>query len=209
MRVPPVSEGLECKLLRVSEPPERLLAALRLNLSSGEAEALARSLLLPYVERALEAGGDEVYMALRSLVPLDPVAVLERIEAREVEEKWRDSLRLSVAQTIGRDSIEDALALIQSMDEAETRCWGLMETFSEHPELEDSQKEELLAQALLEARAIGNPAHRAVRLARLAEILLDRGERERAQALLDEGAKLARNLATVEWDGFARGAFAE
>jgi hypothetical protein len=67
---------------------------------------------------------------------------------------------------------------------------------------------EILAEALVGARAEKAPEFRAVVLGQVAKRLFLLGEKERATALLREGEKIANGLSSNSFAGYARGSFA-
>jgi hypothetical protein len=76
------------------------------------------------------------------------------------------------------------------------------------PEAARARKLEILAEALVAARAEKSPEFRAVSLGQAAKRLWGLGEKERATALLREGQKIANGLSTSAFAGFARASFA-
>src|SRR4029077_10160921 len=76
------------------------------------------------------------------------------------------------------------------------------------PDKARTRKLEILAEALVGARAEKSPEFRAITLGQVAKRLFLLGEKDRAATLLREGEKIANGLSTSAFAGFARGAFA-
>jgi hypothetical protein len=76
------------------------------------------------------------------------------------------------------------------------------------PEKARAKKLEILAEALVGARAEKSPEFRAIVLGQVAKRLFELGEKDRATTLVREGQKIANGLSTSAFAGYARGCFA-
>ena len=76
------------------------------------------------------------------------------------------------------------------------------------PEKARAKKLEILAEALVGARAEKSPEFRAIVLGQVAKRLYELGEKDRATTLLREGEKIANGLSSSAFAGYARGCFA-
>src|SRR5262245_44865302 len=103
---------------------------------------------------------------------------------------------------------EEAEELIGKMkqDAQQSMAYGMLADAL--PEKARARKLEILAEALVGARAEKSPELRAVALGQVAKRLWMLGDKARATPLLREGEKIARGLSTSAFAGYARGAFA-
>jgi hypothetical protein len=126
--------------------------------------------------------------------------------AREhLDEVKAPQYRADVLLALGE--IDDALAVAETVEDGYLRTHAYLNVADRVPD--PDRRREILAQASVHARTVTSPAHRAVLLGGVAKRLLNAGERDAARRVLDDGQRIARELATSQWNGFARGNFAE
>jgi tetratricopeptide (TPR) repeat protein len=198
------TEALRVVLSRTDEAPTASSQVKTVRRSSSETRELMRKLLLPVYERVHETKEPNLdYFRREALMLLarhDPDFVREH-----VDEVKAAQYRADVLLALGE--IDDALAVAETVQDGYSRTSAYLNAADRTTDPERSR--EILSQALVHARTVEDPAHRAVLLGGVAKRLLDAGHREAARRVLDDGNKIARELATTQWSGFARGNFAE
>jgi hypothetical protein len=197
---------VEVALIRLSEPAGKGLTTLPSVLPEKERFALAERLLEPLLTRALaKSNDDERLRPLEALAILDPARVLEQIDKKPFKEPWYDDyLRRAVAQRLLKDSPDEARTVIDAMHGPGFRSTGYCDLADALPAAQRTEKLDLLGQALLHARNVPEPDHRAVNVCQVAQRLRDLGEKEQATKLVREAEAVARNLPTAAWAGYAR-----
>jgi hypothetical protein len=117
---------------------------------------------------------------------------------------------LRVAMGMMDESVEDALTVLESLEDPATKTMGYIEASTRLGAEKRAQALEVLDRALLNARAARGPdGIKLLMLGHVAERFLDLGQTERGRALLREGEAVAKTLPKGGWVGYARGAFAE
>jgi len=165
--------------------------------------ALAVELLEPEVRAAVDAKDESrILRAVEQLAWADPALVLDRVEAGLFETPWMRDFALSyVADALRVEAPQEALAVASRLERGMSRALSELKSAER---LDRPAELEQLALVRAEARGIDPPEHRAVVLARLADRLLDLGEREAALDVLDEARKVADSLPREDWPGYAR-----
>ena len=159
--------------------------------------ALARRLLMPYVENVMAKGTDsQKYQALAALAPVDPARTLELLDAHWAGKPQFgvDYLRSQVASALADESPDEALGIAESIEDPDVRSQCLGAVVDKLPASDRARKVELLAQAQLQARAIKQPSQKLLMLGWVAERWLNLGEKDRALALLGEGRALVKDV---------------
>jgi hypothetical protein len=95
------------------------------------------------------------------------------------------------------------------MDDPGIRAGALLAVCDSLPASDRAKKLELIARAVVEAKASQNPAYKLGILGKAAEHWLDLGEPDRGKALLKECQPLVRAMQDAASGGFAKGTFAE
>jgi RNA polymerase sigma factor (sigma-70 family) len=205
------SEVVEAVLTPRGERPTRGMPTVPSTLTKKEWLALAARVLEPALQQALAQSDDDRRLRpLELLARLDPGRVLEQIDRKAVRDPWKqDYLRRAVARTLLETSPDEARTVIDAMTDPGFRSMGYCDLCDSLPATKRKEKLDLLGQALLHARAVKDASHRVVGVAGVARRLRVVGEKERADRLLREHQPAARELATLAWSGYARGAFAE
>lgn len=172
--------------------------------SASETTELMRKLLLPVYERVNQSTEPNLDYSRRDLLVLmakhDPEFVRQHLD--DVK-----SARFRVDVLLALGELDDALAVAEAIEDGYSRTYAYFEAADSTTDAD--RRRDILAQALLHSRTVDDPAHRAVLLGGVAKRLLDAGQRDAARRVLDDGTKIARELAVTQWSGFARGNFAE
>jgi len=148
---------------------------------------------------ATEGTGYFAVEALERLAAFDPQYVLEQIGQLR-----QDLQRAEVLLVLGE--IEDALSLASLTKDPYRKAFFSMRAADAAVEI--PQKRRILTDALVIARQIPQPDRRVVVLGNIVERLQDLGDPEAAKEIMEEGLPIARELAPVDWSGYARGRFA-
>lgn len=136
--------------------------------------------------------------AAKRLAPYEPEIVMEQWD--HLGDAGRVDVLLAMAE------VDEAFEVASAIDDTYGKTFTLVQVAT----IADAvQRRKILAEALVSARAVAAPAQRVVTLAAIAERLYDMGDKKLAQAIVREGQPTAAQLATTEWNGFARGYFAE
>ncbi len=124
--VRPGGEPVKLTLIRQDEPapPRTTLPPL---LPHDEELALARRLLDPYAERALKEGGEpEKVRTLEAMARIEPARVLEVLETKPFADVFlNDMIRLRVASALAGTALDEALAVVESIQAPSARAQGL------------------------------------------------------------------------------------
>lgn len=165
----------------------------------------------PFAKKCIAAAeGTDRMGPLRVLARVEPAWVLQYLHNNGFEEPWySDYVRWAAAEVLLDQNIDDALAIVQSLESPMWRSMGCQKASSALPHSQRARKHSLLAEALLHARAIEAPDKQLSILSNVAGEFLDLGQTEQAARILEEGHKTAKTLPTKEWPGYARGSLAE
>jgi hypothetical protein len=193
-------------LARCDEPPARSLAGLSPTLPIAEEKALARRLLLPYAERVLARGSDqEKFQLFRDAIQVDPAAVLERLATLKFNALDLLKLgRVELVEVLAKESVDEALEQTESSPDPEVRAFGYLGICDVRPDLEKARVREFVDQALVNSRAIKSTEYRVMALARIADRLIDLGEKEQARKTLQDAEALARPTSKGNQTAFTR-----
>jgi len=194
------------ELRRLDEPPAGPTGTLP-PLPRGEELAVVRALYAELEREARESGNRGALLrplGLRSLY--DPLGVLDELKTSPLPQAWfRDSLRRKVANTLLRSDVEEALAVAATMEGASWRCRSLLDAAAILWEEREEERREILAEALVEARAIEDPSSRLIKLSRVAGGFADVEDHDAARSILAEALELAEELPPVDLDAFVPG----
>ncbi|MBI3469051.1 MAG: carboxypeptidase regulatory-like domain-containing protein, partial [Planctomycetes bacterium] len=208
--IEPSDDEVELVLQPAADAVSMPLRTLAAPLPRDEAIRLAKRLLEPYAEQAIEQGDDSTqHFAFESLVRVDPTRVLQLLEKPSGDPDRTDFLKKDIAVELFADNADEALAVVESIQQPYAKMYAFTELSDRLTDRERGRKLDLLNQALLNARSILEPEFRLIGLGRVGERLLDLGEKEQATRILREGATLAKAMPQAAYAGFARGAFAE
>jgi len=199
---------LDQTMIRLTEPAEKL--ALRPILAKEEREKMLKRLFEPFKQKLVKSTDtQEKVMALQSLTGVAPDFVTEFLEKNPLQPAmYNEMLLTQVAMKRVSQKLEEAEELIGRLNQGaqKSMAYGLL--VDALPEKARARKLEILAEALVGARAEKSPEFRAVALGQVAKRLFMLGEKDRATTLLREGEKIANGLSTSAFAGFARASFA-
>jgi protocatechuate 3,4-dioxygenase beta subunit len=202
----------EIVLARTSEPPAASYRTLPPALPVEEEKALARRLIQPCLETILAKGKDlEKFRFFRDVIDVDPLGMLERLDSLKFSEAdYLRILRVELAQSLARENLDEATALLEASDSAEVRAQGYAAICTLPRDLPPDRLREILAQAAVNARGVKSSQERIWYEATIADRWLDLGETERARALIDEALALGRGEAKgIKGGGYNLGVVAQ
>jgi protocatechuate 3,4-dioxygenase beta subunit len=201
-------ENLKQILVRFSEPAEKLPR--QPLLTSEERVTMFKRLFEPIKQRLAQSKStDEKARTLQALTGVAPDFVIEYVDQHPLQPAiYNEMLLTQVAMKRAERAPEEVEEMIGRMTPGAQKSMAYSRLVDALPEKARTRKLELLAEALIGARAEKAPEFRAIALGQVGTRLLALGEKERATILLREGEKIARGLSTGEFAGYARGTFA-
>jgi hypothetical protein len=202
---------IKLTLTHNDEPAARFYKALDSPLAVEEEKALARRLFLPYAERVLARGSlAQKYRVVADAVHIDPAAVQEKLDTiKFIDPDYLSITRTCLVEALASDSLDEALAQAEVCTSADTRANCYLQICDVQPDLDKSRVRELIDQALSNARAVKSPEERLGFYGRIADKLIDLGEKERARKLVGEAEELAGPTVKGNKGGFSLGTVAE
>ena len=139
----------------------------------------------------VRSSADARSRVLEVLAKIDPEAAWRKCQAGE--SPWNhNAVRIAVAHDLIHKDVDKAQAIIASITSEFWRNWTRFELIDAVPADRRELRSALLDQALSDARAANDPGAKATLLMRVAQRLLDQGQREEARRLVDEALPLAR-----------------
>jgi RNA polymerase sigma factor (sigma-70 family) len=198
-------------LTRHDEQPQAILRTLPPALSPADRRKLAEELFQPVLHGVLKQGEENsIFRPLQILAAFDPARSLEELDKKPFKTEWfYDSVKQSIAKQLARDHLEEARTVVDSMQKASSRCQSYLDIIAGITPGKRDLKRELLAQALLHARAETDGSRRVLYEGKIANQFIALGETEQGTRLLREAHETAKGLPTTGWGGYARGAFAQ
>jgi hypothetical protein len=200
--------NLDQTMVRLTEPDEKL--APRRIFAEEERDKMLQRLFEPVKQRLVKSTNtQEKVMSLQSLTGVAPDFVIEFLEKNPLQPAmYHEMLLTQVAMKRAARNPEEAEELIGRLKQGaqKSMTYGLLADAL--PEKARARKLEILAEALVGARAEKSPEFRAVSMGQVAKRLWALGEKDRATTLLREGEKIANGLSTSAFAGHARGCFA-
>ncbi len=211
-RLQTFGQPLAIKLAKVSEPYSEKLEVRPPAVSPEKRRELAGKLADNLIKQiGLDLSGEQRMQVLIELAKSDPQAALERVEKKPfLVPMMNDGVRFTAARTLMAQSPEEAIELTEGMTSyPHMQVMTYADIAASLPADKQARKLEILAEALVKAQAIKEPGFRLASIAKVAEALLDAGEKERGGKLLLDNAESARKLNKAGYDAFLRGMFAE
>ncbi|MFO0957119.1 MAG: hypothetical protein U0800_06580 [Isosphaeraceae bacterium] len=183
-------------LTRTDEPAEPM-TTLPDVLPEAERKAIARRILMPYLERVLPSKEEGAkFWCFASLMAIDPAEALERVETTPFEHEQTKSTVLNyLAREFGREDPAEGIALLESIRDPGERADAIVDLVDALPQLPAETRREWLSNAAISARATTSIEQRILHLGNIADLLWDLGDRDQARALLEEGRALAEKVA--------------
>ena len=142
----------------------------------------------------------EKYQFLLELARFDPAGTLERLETAKFADP--DSVRVTAAEALAKESLDEALAMVESYPTADVRALAYMAIGDALPDLEPARARPLIDQVIVNTRAATRPNIRLYLLLRIVARLIDLGEIDRARARPRRLVELAR--AALQQERLAR-----
>ncbi|HEV3022418.1 MAG TPA: hypothetical protein VGX76_08120, partial [Pirellulales bacterium] len=202
-------KGVRIVLARTSEPAERRLATLPEADPKGDDE-LAMRVLAPALDGlAKEEVERERRLVLRDLAVIDPAMALDRLEALGVKGDTADMIRVKAAQTWSAEHSDDAMAIIEALDDAYSRAAAYFLAAEAMPAALRDRKIEWLAKARLHLRGADDPTMRTALTAVIARMLDESGEKEEAIKLVAEIRPAVEEMPLDGVSAYVRGVMAE
>lgn len=169
--------------------------------------ALAARVIAPRIEELEKSGKlDSDLRVWQLLAAIDPAKTLARLETRGLAVPWYDdAVRRSALAAVEGRSVDEALAVCETLRHADRRALHLSLIAKRHP---SARTRDVLFEALLSARRIQKPDMRLCVLSRIGEGFLDAGDRGTALRVFEEAFPLVQQLPDKEWPGYARACFA-
>ena len=194
-------------MARLGEPGEKL--ALRPALAKAERDKMLTRLIEPFKQKlAKSTSTQEKLMALQSLTGPAPEFVTEFLEKHPLQPQYNEMLLTQVAMKRVSHNPEEAEELIGRMKPGAQQSMAYGMLADALPEKARARKLEILAEALVGARAEKSPEFRAISMGKVATHLWLLDDKDRATKLLREAEKIANGLSTSAFAGYARGCFA-
>jgi protocatechuate 3,4-dioxygenase beta subunit len=193
------AKPVELTVRRDGEPAQRRLQTLDEPLTPAERRAIALRLVEPLAPSIKQLGlAPERINLMGTLAVLDPsrasefsnLPLLKLLGLGDVAEQFK----FHAAAAMLRDDLDEALASSEAISTPHFRGQLYLKACDTLPDSERARKQELLATALVNARAERDVAQQVDLMGQIAERWLDLGEIERGTALLREGQKLAEQL---------------
>ncbi len=124
--IAPESQAVTLTIHKVDEPPRFIRKTLPPPLPHEEELALARRLLDPYAERVLKQAGEaEKIRTLEALARVEPERVLELIDKKVFNSPFLNTMiGLRVASGLMGESIDDALAVLEGLEDPGAKALG-------------------------------------------------------------------------------------
>ena len=202
----------EITLARIDEPPESLSPRLP-PMSREEELKLVGDVYRPYFERTIAGDREDAQReAVAGLIRLDPGDALQYLDdpsLRGLSGDERDFLRGVAAKRLFSDAPDEALAVAESIEDADRRLRAYIELAGATSASQTDLKRRLLEETLLACQATGDASLRALWLHCAADGLLDQGDAPRAREILKEAHALAASLPQAGDGGSTRGYVAE
>jgi hypothetical protein len=196
-------------LARTSDPPERRLATLPEADPKGD-DALAMRVMAPALDRLMKEEDErERRVVLRDLVTIDPGMALDRLEALGVKGDTADMIRVEVAKAWSVEHPDDAMAIIEALDDPYSHAVGYFMAAEAMPASLRERKIDWLAKARVHLRAAADPTIRAALATAIARMLYESGEKEEAAKLIAEIKPVVEEMPLDGFSGYVRGVTAE
>jgi hypothetical protein len=215
--VEPGDTAATYRAVRVGDPPSKSWRTLPPPWPRDRSRALALKLLEPEIAKLerKEPGATLSPAAFSAFGRLDPTRALQFVEQRritdEIEVRY---LRFGAALGLLDAGSEPAADVIERFNQPELRARFAREACDAAAAGDLAAKLAWLDRALVQARAVGEPASKLNELGRVGTRLLDLGELERGTAVLREAQAIAESLPRLQPNGrvtaamLARGQFA-
>jgi hypothetical protein len=187
--IQPDDQEVQVELIRRSERPAREMRILGDPIPLEESRSLAKRLIEPYWNAALALENPTAMSeALNHLAPADPDGVLEKLEknVESLTPQTVSSIKRTVALSLVRTDPARSLEVGQSVDLPTYGTPISLMVADALPEQKRAEKLALIDRAVAQARTAGSP----YRLADVADLFFELGERDKAKGLLAEARRM-------------------
>ena len=191
--VKPRDQDITIEVTRTNEQPLQVMKMLADPIPLEESRALARRLLQPCWEAAVEQQNSGAqYRVLRALAAADPVGVQQKLAAWEnADPSTRALINRQVAQVLTQSDPARAEAVAEAIPDRAARARALIAVFDALPDQGRKHKLASLNRAVVHANAATALGDRALLLSEVAERWFELGEKEKAKSLLSDALRLA------------------
>jgi hypothetical protein len=164
-------------------------------LPTDDEKAMARKLIQAHGKFVMERGNDEdKFRYLIEAAAVDPSAVLEQVQTVKFSDPdYLHAVNANLTEVVARDSLDDALALIEAFPSADNRARAFVGICDLRRDLDPARVQDLLAQATLNAHNMKSSARRLAMYATIADHWLDLGKTDRARSLVEQALALGKN----------------
>ncbi|HEV3024298.1 MAG TPA: hypothetical protein VGX76_17605, partial [Pirellulales bacterium] len=198
---------VELVLTKASEPPARRLATLPPLLTADEERALARR-VSPSAQ--MERGNEqEKVRLLQELAKTAPADALDGIEKAGLKGMSANIVRVEVVKRWAVEHPDDALAVIEAIDDPYARAFGYAEAAGLLGAPQRERKLQWLAEAQLQLKSVQDPAMRLALTAHVADLLFESGATDDAVRLAVDCKREAEKLPDNGFAAYTRGTVAE
>ena len=113
----------------------------------------------PYAQKVSRQGNDaDKYRCLTNAATIDPLAVLESLDTFKFSDAdYENFTRVFLAETLARENLDEAMALIEASANAHTRAQGYVGICDVSRDLTSDRVKELLTQATLNTQSVKSP----------------------------------------------------
>lgn len=208
-RVTPGDNEVKIVLARTTEPPERRLATLPESDPAADA-ALALKVLAPALAQLRnEKNEHNRRTVLQELLLVDPAEMLDRLDAVGLQGEQAEILRVEAAKAWAAEYPDDAMAIIEALDDAYSRAAAYVMSAETLPDSLRDRKLEWLGKAQVHLRGAGDPSMRMALTAYLARLLVESGQRDKARKIVAEIKPEVDKLPLNSVAAYVRGVVAE
>jgi hypothetical protein len=191
--VKPGDGDVAIEMTRLSERPLRDMRMLPTPIPLEESRALAKRLIEPYWQAFRQKRSGDEFLALRSLVRVDPVGVLLNVEGVQSPIVRADGgLEAQAAIVMARMDPDKAERVAEAIDAPFSQATALIGVVDTLRGGSRQHKLALLEKAAVQAKASANPLNRLWPMVEVGERWWELGEREKAQAIFAEALRLAK-----------------
>jgi hypothetical protein len=191
--VKPGDRDITIELTRTIEPPARQMRMLPDPIPLDESRALARRLMEPCWEAAVEQQNSRAqYRVLMALAAADPAGVQQKMAATEsLDPRTKAFISLQVVRAVTLSDPAGAETVAEAILEPNGRARALVAVFDALPDQERKHNLALLDRAALHAKAATAPGDRVFLMSEVAERWYELGEKEKAKTLLNDALRIA------------------
>jgi RNA polymerase sigma factor (sigma-70 family) len=191
--VKPGDRDITIELTRTIERPARVMRMLPDPIPLEESRALARRLMEPCWEAAVEQHNSGAqYRVLNALAAADPVGVQQKMAASEsLDPRTKAFISREVVRALTPSDPARAETVAEAIPEPGARARALVAVFDALPDQDRKHKLALLDRAALHAKAATALGDRVLPMSEVAERWYELGEKEKAKTLFSDALRLS------------------